>query len=65
MIGTMEHCLTFAHELTADDEEYDAKEDSETYWTLGSTVRKRYAASRKDRLEELMKAVGAQTSWVG
>lgn len=55
LIRSMEHCLTFAHEITTKTEAI--QEDPGAYWKTGSSVRRKYAEHLKLKLVNLTKGV--------
>ena len=71
-IKSMEQCLVFAHDMFAGRE---TPEDTTSYWTVGSTVRRRYAElqlkrreelrNQLTRLEELRNQLARLDSWLG
>jgi len=48
-ISSMEHCLTFAHEIVSRVDQI--PEDNELYWKIGSTVRKRFVEMKRNEMK--------------
>lgn len=66
LIGSMEHCLTFAHDLAQDDADID--EDLENYWETGSSIRVKYVKRMAQRLVDVIRAereADRLSTWLG
>ena len=66
LIGSMEHCLTFAHDLAQDDADID--EDLDSYWEKGSSIRVKYVKRIAQRLVNLIRMereADRLSTWLG